>query len=87
MALYQYNGIPIQSIQSITNQEPIMRPQTHKQKEIQRNQKQQRWRYQCHVEIGNYENTRIINTSINEVDFESEDQPPTVETYFLSIQY
>ena len=34
--------------------------------------------YQCHVEIGNYENTRIINKSINEVDFESEDQSPIV---------
>ena len=39
MALYQYNGIPIQSIQSITNQNPRIRPQTHKQKETQRNLK------------------------------------------------
>ena len=39
MALYQYNSIPIQSIQYITNQNPRIRPQTHKQKETQRNQK------------------------------------------------
>ena len=36
-------------------------------------------------EIG--KNKHSINTSINEIDFESEYQSPTVGTYFLSIQY
>ena len=71
--VYQYNQY---SLLQIKIQEYTQK-HTNKKKH-KGTKKQQKLRYQCHVGIGNYENTHIINKSINEVDFKSEDQSPIV---------